>query len=136
MNLMMWALLAVVPILAGCQQQVNSQLDEAKAKAYVGKTLLVGITDLDRNGKPTKQRQFFGTITEISVKNGMIVTSKNNATHLALPPDLSTLLPAKPGVYRLRSTGEVVTDPDFLTTWEFKRGGPNKGTGIWYRASE
>jgi hypothetical protein len=136
MNLMMWALLAVVPILAGCQQQMNSQLDEAKAKEYVGKIVLVGITDLDRNGKPTKRRQFFGTITEISVKNGMIVTSINNATHLALPPDLSTLLPAKPGVYRLRSTGEVVTDPDLLTTWEFKKGDPNKTTGIWHRAPE
>jgi hypothetical protein len=136
MNLMMWALLAVISILLGCQQQVGPELDEAKAKEYVGKTVLVGITDLDRNGKPTKQRQFFGTISEISVKNGMIVTSKNNATHLALPPDLSTLLPAKPGVYRLRSTGEVVTDPDFLTTWEFKEGDPNKATGVWHRALE
>ena len=130
------ALLAVVPILSGCQQRVDLQLDEAKAKEYVGKTVLIGITDLDRDGKPTKQRQFFGTITEISIKNGMIVTSKNNSTHLALPPDLSTLRPAEPGVYRLRTTGEVVTDPDFLTTWEFKEGDPRKATGVWHRAPE
>jgi hypothetical protein len=133
---LMLALLAFVPILSGCQQWANPQLDEAKAKEYVGKTVLIGITDLDRDGKPTKQRQFFGTITEISVKNGMTVTSKNSSTHLALPPDLSTLRPAKPGVYRLRTTGEVVTDPDFLTTWEFKEGDPNKATGVWHRASE
>ena len=133
---LMLALLALIPFVSGCQQRVNPQLDEAKAKEYLGKTVLIGITDLDLDGKPTKQRQFFGTITEISVKNGMIVASKNNSKQLALPPDLSTLRPAKPGVYRLRTTGEVVTDPDFLTTWEFKKGDPNKATGLWHRVPE
>jgi hypothetical protein len=129
-------LLAVIPILSGCQQRVSLQLDEAKAKQYVGKTVLIGITDLDGDGKPIKQRQFFGTIREISVKNGMVITAKNDSTHLALPPDLSTLLPAKPGAYHLKTTGEVVIDPDFLTTWEFKGGDLNKATGVWHRAPE
>jgi hypothetical protein len=133
---LMWVLLAIVPILSGCQQQMNPQLDEAKAKEYVGKTVLIGITDLDRDGKPTNQRQFFGTITEISVKNGIMVTSKNNSTHLTLPPDLSTLRPAKPGVYRLKTTGEVITNPDFLTTWEVKEPDPNKATGAWHQAPD
>ena len=115
---------------------MNSQLHEAEARKYIGKTVLIGIADLDRDGKPTKQRQFFGTITEISVQNGMIITSKNDSTQLALPPELSTLRPAKPGIYRLRTTGEVVIDPDFLTTWEFKEGDSNRAIGVWYRAAE
>lgn len=133
---LMLALFAVLPILSGCQQRVRPQLDETKAKEFIGKTVLIGITDLDSEGKPIKQRQFFGTITEISVKNGMTVTSKNNSTQMAFPPDLTALQPAKPGMYRLRTTGEVVTDPDFLTTWEFKEGDPNKATGLWHRAPE
>jgi len=34
-----------------------------------------------------------------------------------LPPEPEAYEPAPPGEYRLRSTGEVVVDPDYLTTW-------------------
>jgi hypothetical protein len=34
-----------------------------------------------------------------------------------LPPDLSQLKPADPGNYRLKSTEEVVIDPDYLSVW-------------------
>jgi hypothetical protein len=35
-----------------------------------------------------------------------------------LPPDLDSLRSAPEGAYRLRSTGEVVVNPDLLSTWE------------------
>jgi hypothetical protein len=34
-----------------------------------------------------------------------------------LPPDLRSLKPAPAGEYRLRSTHEIVRDPDYLATW-------------------
>lgn len=34
-----------------------------------------------------------------------------------LPPDVGPFQDAKPGEYKLRSTGEVVVDPDLLATW-------------------
>jgi hypothetical protein len=34
-----------------------------------------------------------------------------------LPPDLRGWKPAPPGEYRLKSTGEVVVDPDYLAAW-------------------
>ncbi|MBN7463153.1 hypothetical protein I3U64_23750, partial [Mycobacteroides abscessus subsp. abscessus] len=34
-----------------------------------------------------------------------------------LPPAPESFSPAAPGEYRLRSTGEVITDPDYLATW-------------------
>ncbi|MGB7589031.1 MAG: hypothetical protein WBM00_10020 [Solirubrobacterales bacterium] len=38
-----------------------------------------------------------------------------------LPPDLRAFKPAEPGEYTLRPTGEVVVDPDFLSTWIAER---------------
>jgi len=35
----------------------------------------------------------------------------------SLPPDLRSLKPAPAGEYRLRATGEIVRDPDYLATW-------------------
>ena len=39
-----------------------------------------------------------------------------------LPPDLRNYEPAAPGEYRLRSTGEVVADPDFISNWTITSG--------------
>lgn len=99
-------------------------LDESRAKDYVGKTLLIGVTYIDHEAKLTGQRQWFGVITEVSNAKGIVITLKNDTKLCALPPDLSALQPAKPGEYRLRSSGEVVTNPDFLTTWTCREPDP------------
>jgi hypothetical protein len=39
-----------------------------------------------------------------------------------LPPDGRAFEEAPPGEYRLRSTGEVVIDPDYLATWTITHG--------------
>jgi hypothetical protein len=38
-----------------------------------------------------------------------------------LPAHASAFEPADPGSYRLRSTGETIEDPDYLTTWTIQR---------------
>jgi hypothetical protein len=35
--------------------------------------------------------------------------------------------PAPPGEYRLKSTGEIVVDPDLLSTWTIRRPGSPDG---------
>jgi hypothetical protein len=100
------------------------QLDESKAKDYIGKTVLLGVTYIDHEERVIGQRQWYGVITEISNTKGIVISLKNDTTYCALPPDLSVLEPAKPGEYRLRSTGEVIADPDFLTTWIRKEPDP------------
>jgi hypothetical protein len=70
--------------------------------------------------------QWFGTITEISNAKGIVIALRNDPTYCALPPDLSALRPAKPGEYRLRATGEVISDPDFITTWICKEPDPKE----------
>jgi len=101
-------------------------LDESRANDYVGKTVLIGITYLDHEERKTAQHQWYGTIIEVSNTKGIVIELKNDSRYCALPPDLSALRPAKPGQYCLRSTGEVVTDPDFLTTWTCRAPDPKE----------
>jgi hypothetical protein len=42
------------------------QLDESKAAEYIGKTVLLGVTYLDHEGKLIEQRQWVGTILTFS----------------------------------------------------------------------
>src|SRR3954467_12514765 len=92
-------------------------LDESKAGEYVGRKVLLCVSYLDHMGLQTGQMQWFGVITEVSNAKGIVIGLQNDTNYCALPPDLSSLRPAKPGEYRLRATGEVITDPDFIATW-------------------
>ena len=57
-----------------------------------------------------------------TIEEGLEALKKlNDGEILGLPPDLSSTRIAPPGEYRLRSTGEVVVDPDYLTTWNINR---------------
>jgi len=118
--------------IVGCKEknEMSSQLlprfDDAEAQKMVGKTILVGVTYYDHTGKETTQQQWHGTITEASQTKGIVVALKNDTNSCVLPPDLNGIRPAKPGEYRLRSTGEVIVDPDYLTTWRMTEPDPNE----------
>jgi hypothetical protein len=92
-------------------------LDETKAAEYVGKTVLLGVTDLDHNEKLIGQHQWVGTILAFSNKEGIRIKLRNSDQPCGLPPDPRGIRKAKPGVYKLRSTGEEVVNPDYLATW-------------------
>ena len=62
-------------------------------------------------------QQYFGTIVNIDVKEGMVIKLSGSGKEFKLPPDLNNIKDTRPGAYRLRSTGEVIVNPDFLTTW-------------------
>lgn len=86
----------------------------------IGKLLLVGITYYTNNNEFIEQKQFFGTVTEAN--ESIIRIKQQDGTEFTLPPDLSSTKRARPGEYKLRSTGEIVTDPDFLATWNLIKG--------------
>jgi hypothetical protein len=93
------------------------QLDEAKAAEYIGKTVLLGVTYLDHEEKLIEQRQWVGTILTFSNAEGIRIKLRDSDEPYCLPPDPRGIHKARPGVYRLRSTGEEVVDPDYLATW-------------------
>lgn len=81
----------------------------------IGKVLLIGLTYYSHDKIFIEQRQYWGTVIE-SNKTAICVKQKNGEI-FRLPPDLSSTKLAPPGEYRLKSTGEVVINPDFLATW-------------------
>lgn len=84
-------------------------------KSLIGKVLLVGITYNDKDGNVKERKQFWGTVT-VADKSKILIEQKNGEI-LSLPSDLRAIEPAPEGEYRLHSTGEVVVNPDFLSTW-------------------
>jgi hypothetical protein len=93
--------------------------DHAFASELVGRSVLVGITYVDRQGEIKSQQQFFGTIIKADPHFGFCLVLTGQRAHETywLAPDTRVLHKASPGEYRLRSTGEVVIDPDYTSTW-------------------
>ena len=94
-------------------------IDPACAAQYVGKTILVGITYLDRDDRVVGSTQWHGVIEKIDPLLEIRVAGSDEVR--TLPPRVEA---AGPGEYTLRSTGEVVTDPGFLATWTVETKAP------------
>ena len=92
-------------------------IDDSKADEYLGKVVLLGVTYLDHADKLIEQKQWVGTILTFSRKEGIKITLKDSDEPCGLPPDQRGIRKAPPGVYRLRSTGEEIENPDYLATW-------------------
>ena len=92
-------------------------MDEQLASEMIGKVVLVGVTMLNRNDEVLSQEQYFGTILRINEEDGLIICRADTGAEMWLPPALEHYEPADLGEYRLRSTGHVVTNPDYLATF-------------------
>ena len=92
------------------------ETDDAKAARFIGKHALVGLTYVNADGTVRKQVQLHGRITAV---DETVVTMRLHGSdeEITLPPALEAFEPAEPGEYRLRTTGEVVVDPDLLASW-------------------
>jgi hypothetical protein len=82
----------------------------------VGCRLLVGITYLDDAGAVSGAEQFCGHVLEVT--EGVVVVERPGGEPALLPADADAYEPAAAGSYRLKGTGEIVQDPDFVTTWQ------------------
>ena len=89
----------------------------------IGKTILIGLTYYTANDEFIEQKQYWGRVVESN--ENRILVKLNDGEIFGLPPDLSSMQVAAPGEYRLRSTGEIVVNPDYLTTWNINR--PEEG---------
>ena len=92
-----------------------------RARRLVGMHLLVGITTVDGTDEVLDQRQFHGTVEVADPKRGIAVRRADTRELEWLPADLRAFRPAARGEYRLRSTAEVVVDPDVLAVWTVRR---------------
>lgn len=88
--------------------------DIEMARRLVGKRVLIGLTFVGQ-GEPDRHEQMNGVVKDVS-EDGFAIHLSNDETYW-LPPDLRPWKNADPGQYRLRSTGEVIVDPDYITNW-------------------
>jgi hypothetical protein len=93
--------------------------DQSIASKLVGKLMLVGLTYMDAENRPLRQEQFFGRVISAGQTVGIRLSLEGGriGENFDLPPDTRSIQQATPGAYRLRSTGEVVTDPDYTVTY-------------------
>jgi hypothetical protein len=84
------------------------------AGQLIGKRVLIGLTYVE-NGQDDRYEQKHGVVEDVS-DEGVAIRLSDGGTYW-LPPDLRPWQAAPPGEYRLRSTGEVVVDPDFMANW-------------------
>src|SRR5688572_17071982 len=90
--------------------------DESFAAELLGTDVLVGVTMVDHAGRVTERRQFLATVVRASVDDGVTLVDTAGDEHW-LPLDREAYEPAEPGEYELRSSGQVVVDPTWLTKW-------------------
>ena len=96
--------------------------DQAFANSLVGQRILIGITYVDAQGVVLEQVQMHGIIESASTQGLTVVLAGLRAGEsVVMPPALDHIAPAAPGVYRLRTTGETVENPDLLATWSVTR---------------
>lgn len=81
----------------------------------VGHRLLVGVTIREPDGEVVSRTQFCGVVLEVA--DGVVVVDKDGEPAL-LPSDDLAYTPAPRGTYRLAGSGEVIEDPDYVTTWD------------------
>jgi hypothetical protein len=91
-------------------------LNEERVRFAIGKRVLIGVTVRAPGGELVEQRQLVGMLAGVHPENG-IEFILDDGTAYCLPPDSRSLEEARPGEYQLRSTGQVVVDPDYVTSW-------------------
>lgn len=90
--------------------------DNKLAAKLPGKHVLIGKTFQQADGTIVRRTQAHGVVTQATEKG--IVVRLNGSNEIEwLPPDLRGWRPAKPGSYRLKSTDEVVKNPDYISDW-------------------
>lgn len=100
----------------------DPDFDEELAEGYLGKYLLVGITCVDHEGNLLSRLQLHGEIVAATADGIDIELHGNNEGDIwRMPPILSDLSLAKPGIYELSSTGEAVENPDFTVSMTIRR---------------
>lgn len=90
-------------------------LNLERALSMRGRRALIGVTNVDRESNVIDQEQFVGRIADVD-ESSITLELEDGSTRW-LPPDVRPFDEAWPGEYRLRGTGELVVDPDYVATW-------------------
>jgi len=82
-----------------------------------GKIFLVGVSFIDKYGDCTDQFQTHGTVDELT-NEGFFKIKRMDNSIFQMPYDQDSIQKAENIVYRETDTGEIISQPDFIMTWE------------------
>lgn len=86
-------------------------------KAFLkGKVFLIGLTFIDEDGNIIEQYQTSGIVDRLTDKR-FLRFQRNDGSVFQLPYDKSSIKEAAKGEYTEKSTGNVIINPDYITTW-------------------
>ena len=118
----------VKPSMPEASYEPNLTFTAEQVYELLGKRVLIGVTHRTLDDEAASLEEFHGEVVRVNLDEGLVLKLPTGAER-SIPPDLSRLEPAFPGEYRLKSTGEVVVDPDFTAMWTVYpkgyRGGPD-----------
>ncbi len=80
-----------------------------------GKSIIVGLTYTYVDGTIRNRVQFSGTLEDLDQRG--IVIIKADGSEFTLPPDKDAYQKAPLGEYKMKTTGEIIVNPEFMTTW-------------------
>lgn len=110
------------PSFTSTDGQSAEPFDDKQAERLVGQYALVGVVWV--SGDREISGEYHGRIVTADRDAGIVVACEGRwkGKTLVLPPAPGWFDAARRGEYRLRSTGEVVTDPDVVSTWRINPG--------------
>lgn len=93
--------------------------DQDEADFLIGKYVLIGITQVAADGTVKSQEQLHGRVTKAEQTVGITIACEGTRVGetYVVPPHPQSFQMASPGRYALRSTGEVIENPDMTTSW-------------------
>ena len=100
-----------------CGAGLVNVMSEIMFDDLIGKVILIGITYTDKQDNILERKQWWGIVEAASMEEGIRVNLRNSSDPCVLPPQLDAIRRAAPGEYRLKESGEVVMNPDYLATW-------------------
>lgn len=98
--------------------------NEQVASEILGASVVVGLTFNKPDGQLDHHEQMHGRVGTADVQRGICVHLEGHreGEMFWLPPDTRSVFRASPGEYRLKSTGEVVSNPDFTLQYTITLG--------------
>jgi hypothetical protein len=100
---------------------VGVLIDENNIKSLLYRYVIIGLTYVDRNDKVIETVQLHGRVMRINETEGIVVKREDKEEEYKLPLDFEAFEPAAPGEYKLNKTGEIIVDPDFMSSWSIEQ---------------
>jgi hypothetical protein len=85
----------------------------------LGSRVLVRFNFCDEQGKVVEEKQFHGAIERIT-DTEVVIRHPSTGKEVSLPPHFGSYQRPPKGDYNLPSTGETITDPDYITEWTLR----------------